>query len=405
MHKALPMLVFCIASALYAVVPLSFSDLKKFDNSPHYQMLLQKQKSLNAAIHDELKWSNPELEGEIERLSSESVSEVERIAALSKHMMTPWSYATHRKMLHNELQAVEYLGRKEKTDLLAELRLLYTQLAIQTQLHHRLQKLHSALNRTQDRIKEQHRQGSISGLEEKLVSVSLFNTHAHMLHVEQQRMALEQELVTRLGLPQSTELFLTTAIDYHLVDLPSRSELFSKARLSSAFLFNAEKVAVAEKRVAFEKGNILPEIGVSAGYKTVNDEMQGTVIGLTLPLPVFNSNRFKVQQSQAELVQTQLSRDLYSAHYENEIRVLYASFEKTVDVFQRYADLFSTDQDMVDDLVYSYEQGWLSVSELLNSLQVYADGLDSYYEHLAHYYETIFQLEKLTEHIFIQFED
>ena len=45
-----------------------------------------------------------------------------------------------------------------------------------------------------------------------------------------------------------------------------------------------------EKDIGLEKGNIFPSLSVAGGYKNVEDEFTGFVIGLSMPIPVLNRN-------------------------------------------------------------------------------------------------------------------
>ena len=56
------------------------------------------------------------------------------------------------------------------------------------------------------------------------------------------------------------------------------------------------------------------------------------------------------------------------------------------------------------NLLYAYQEGWLTLDALLNAVQIEATGLQEYYEQLIAYYADIFRLEAITGARIVTFE-
>jgi hypothetical protein len=59
---------------------------------------------------------------------------------------------------------------------------------------------------------------------------------------------------------------------------------------------------------------------------------------------------------------------------------------------------------MMQSLAFAYQEGWISVPDLLNGVQIEFDGLTDYYQMLIDYYGSLLQLETFTGETFVFLE-
>ena len=57
----------------------------------------------------------------------------------------------------------------------------------------------------------------------------------------------------------------------------------------------------------------------------------------------------------------------------------------------------------MEDLVYSFQEGNITLNELLNAIHTYSDGIHNYYKLMITYYHDIFELEAMTGRKLVNF--
>lgn len=368
--------------------------------SPSGRLLLSERDARLADAQSALQWTNPELEVEREALSSDMENETETLIAVGKSFKTPWAGAAHRKAQRFDKEAIEYDIEYQKLLLLADWKSMYVDLKLKQMLQSQLADFQDMIQEVSQISADRREQGTTSGLEDQLLQMSLFNVKATMLHLNSDIRQLENSFKNQLGVPVKQSLILKSQIGFSKISLNSVQQdgVVASPQLKSL----QSQMASAKKMIAMEKGNVLPELHVTGGYKQVNDELSGSVIGLSIPLPILNTNRAAVQRAQARMMSKSIEYDLTRAELVYKIQESTILIRDAQSLLDEYADMFSSTRVM-SDLVFSFKEGWITLTDLLSGIQVYADALESYYTHLAHYYDTIFYMEVLTGEELVQF--
>ena len=369
--------------------------------SPVGQYLIAQRDARISEYKATLQWSNPELEVEQEMLQSHLENERETVVAFGKTMSTPWSGSSHRNMRRHQLRAVDYDYEQLQRQVLADWKTLYVEIQLKSELQNRLSEFEDMVETVSQIAMDRHEQGTLSGLENQLIQMSQFNVKASMLHLHSELYAQKNHFKRQLGLDVQTPLLLQTQIPFVRVALP---EALEKNQLTESPLLNAQKAQrdAQQHHVAFEKGNILPELHVAAGYKNVNNELKGGVVSVSVPLPILNQNRAAIQKAKSDLAAARINVELTEIELQHRIQEYSALVDEAQWLLNRYAEKFQSTK-LMSGLVFSFQEGWLTLSDLLSGIQVYADALESYYTHLAHYYGYIFQLEVITGQTLVQF--
>ena len=154
----------------------------------------------------------------------------------------------------------------------------------------------SILQIAEDRFK----QGTLSGLQQQLIQLSLQNLQSSLITNKLNQQELLNHFKLDLGLHPGDEIALTDKIVYQAVTLPSEKQAAELIKLHPSMMSLKHFNQAAEKRLNMEKNWILPELSVSGGYKKVNSDLDGFVVGLSFPLPVLNNNRAQIQKQKAE---------------------------------------------------------------------------------------------------------
>ena len=62
---------------------------------------------------------------------------------------------------------------------------------------------------------------------------------------------------------------------------------------------------------------------------------------------------------------------------------------------------FNDAPDMIASALVSYQEGWMSLMELQNAIQIHDNGIQQYFSQLTDYYRSLFELEALTGQILV----
>lgn len=149
-------------------------------------------------------------------------------------------------------------------------------------------------------------------------------------------------------------------------------------------------------QAAAARSAFIPSLNIYGGYKKIEPDYDGYVAGISLSLPLFNRNGAAARKHEAESNIAAQQTQLYLGEISGRIPALTQSIVESQTMLATVADHFEEDLEALNSLLYSYEEGWLTLSELLNAIQIETAGLKDYYDQLIRYYENLFELETMT---------
>jgi len=82
---------------------------------------------------------------------------------------------------------------------------------------------------------------------------------------------------------------------------------------------------------------------------------------------------------------------------------LVIAIHNLADWHQNLPENLNNDSTTISSLISAYEEGWMSLTEMLNAIQIHSNGKQQYYEQLILYYKNIFQLEAITGESLVTF--
>ncbi len=156
-------------------------------------------------------------------------------------------------------------------------------------------------------------------------------------------------------------------------------------------------VEALEKEVGLEKGDIFPSISIAGGYKNVDDQFTGFVLGLSMPIPLLNRNSGGIDRATAEHRKAQAELDLYETARERHLSRLMLAARDEAGLLKQYHGDFALIEEHIKDLALSYREGWIDLGDFLEGIRTYAEGIESYFDMLEDYNDIVFELEGLTE--------
>jgi len=376
-------------------ISIRFEDIDEYalKNSPH-AFLLAKDLELAGAERDvSLRWSNPELTGEMERVDNGSLTLTEYTIALEKELTLPWVGARNRKGRNLELEAARFRKRAATWRLRSTLRRDYIRLKIYQTEAEFLGKFALLMENASDVADARKSEGAISGVEQRLIEMSLLGIRKLINANREEYRALMAEWKTDMGIPPSMNVVLESDIRFIQEGLHShliRTSIGDTTADISGRQLDTQALAADVQR---EKGGILPSLTIAGGYKNVEDSFDGFVVGLSMPIPLLNRNSGNVDRARAEYERARIQLDLYRSARARHLGALIESAGEKADLIERYMENMETIDEQVEDLAVSYREGWMPLAALLEGVDVYADGIEHYFDLLEEYYSAVFELE------------
>ena len=234
-------------------------------------------------------------------------------------------------------------------------------------------------------------------------NLSLFNINARSQAIERMLQSVESQWKVAMGIDASTGLQLLTGIRFQPVALETTARYLSLIPGTPGYRQREMLVQALKSRIQLERGRIIPYFSIFGGTKRVEPSQNGYVAGLSIPLPVLNRNRALVQKQQIELEITVREFERYGQSVRGQIETLVSAIQNLGASLAMMETNFDEAPAMIASMLVSYQEGWMSLMELLNAIQIHDDGIQQYFSQLTDYYRSLIELEALTGQVLVTF--
>jgi len=375
-------------------ISIEFEELDQYASKTSASAkILEKKLQLTLAERDEnLKWSNPEV-----AYDREDVEQAEEFQiTLGKQIEMPWVYFSRRGSWKSRVKAAE-LSRTDNIDrLLAELKSGYVRLKLLDEQQNHLDLLRDIITDASHAASKRQAEGHISGIDEHLIQMFLITMMTQYQSVIQEKRLAEIHWKVQMGIDPGTTLELPTEVDYQVVELPSMSELTGVIENRPGYLSQLAMQEWLKRRAKTERRQLFPSFNLYGGFKKVDSEFDGYVVGVALDLPLFNLNGASVRRFEIESDIAARETEIYRRELSGRIEALISSSEELRQTLSLVADHVDQDMKIAHAILLSYEEGWMSLGDFLNSIQIEVTGMQDYYDQLIDYYSNLFELEAIT---------
>lgn len=177
--------------------------------------------------------------------------------------------------------------------------------------------------------------------------------------------------------------------------LPDLQNLLTMAKENRSDIQYAKLLLQSKSsQLSNEQLKIIPEVSLTLGYKKQSDNLDGLVYGFNLGIPIFNQNGGNIEIAEAELNQSML--EVHSIEKKMEYEVInsfnnlneYVNQLKTIEEFT-----FLSTEEIINTAEYSYEEGEMSLLELIDALRAFTEAFKLKNELLINYHTSYYQLE------------
>jgi cobalt-zinc-cadmium efflux system outer membrane protein len=382
-------------------ISISFDQLENIARaqSPDGKIIESQYRRTLAERDADLQWSNPEVAYDREDVDESKEYQV----TLGKQFEFPWIHLKRRSSWSIRIRSAQFQQQQGMMDHLADLKAGYVAVNVHQQYLSRLQQLREILTDASQFAASRHTEGHLSGVEAHLIQMVVISMNASYQDALQLQREPLAEWQAALGYAADDSLVLESDVAYQPVELQSAAHYASLIESQPGLQARETLQKALSEQAAAERISFIPSINLYGGYKKIDPDLDGYVAGVSLSVPLFNRNGAASRKYEAESDIAAHETQLFRNQTTGRIEALVRSISGSQHMLATVADHFEEDQEALNSLLYSYEEGWMTLSELLNAIQIEIAGLKDYYAQMIRYYENLFELEAMTGETLVSF--
>jgi cobalt-zinc-cadmium efflux system outer membrane protein len=345
-------------------------------------------------------WPNPELSVEVEGVGGSGawrrLDGAETTIAISQPMALAGKVKKRQRVALARVHQTEQAYARQRREMRARTaKAFYAVLAAQEKQILSQQNLKAAqkLYRT---VVQRVTAGKDSPIKETQAAVTVSEQRLALQQAENQ-LALARRQLALLWGADASEYSRASGDFTHIRSVPSAERVLAQCDTHPATLQWQASVAEAEAEVALAKADPVPDITLTGGYKRYEDQGQDTaVLGLALPLPLFNRNQGAKERATLALgrtrrLQRQAEVSLFTTLKNRHQRLTLAAAQaKTLqdEILPRVVEAYQAS-------ITAYEQGKFDYLETLEAQRELFTMKNRVLDALTQYHEAHADLEAL----------
>ena len=345
---------------------------------------------------------NPTLAYDLEYLDGQTQNEYEQYLYLSKEFRTPGHFRALREMRDSRIDGLYQENERDRLEWLASSKYGFIQIVLLQEELAQMELLMHQLNLLREVSTLRSAEGEVSTLNHRLIDLGSYQLQSE---IEERKGELNRKRLlwkNRMGFNEEVELrfegsFSTKPDSY--IEFDRIVQLMEESPAAIADRLSAQSASLA---ISLENSRRFPSIEISAGYKQLNPNWNGFLVGVAIPLPVLNTNREAIEQARAlervessNLIKRQNERRSMAIQLLDELR-------RTQGQLDRFPDYLHQPEVFMNTLLISYEEGTQSLNDFLNTIQLMVNNYQTKYDLLENAYGVILKLEAMTGHTVIQ---
>jgi cobalt-zinc-cadmium efflux system outer membrane protein len=242
------------------------------------------------------------------------------------------------------------------------------------------------------------KKGYIAEVDLIRIRLQFVDFQSQVIHAVQDANAARADLRVLLVLSPTTELLLTTELDYHRVEpdimVLRRVALDVRPDIRVKRLTQSQRMADLKLAKAYR----YPDVTVGGGYAVQGaqgpDNQQQVALNMGVPLPLFNRNQGGIMQAEvaAQAAEADLRKTLIQV--ENQVDIAYRNLLESRRLVEAYRAGVLEDARLTLTIVEkAYERGGATILDLLDAARTSRTIQQNYIEALFSYQRNVFLLE------------
>lgn len=276
----------------------------------------------------------------------------------------------------------EIVLRQLKLDLRNTLTTLQFQNAVQKLYKEQIESTEKLIQAYQSQLK----QGNISQAEYIRLKAAAMLFKKELIEATKEYESASANLKTILGLTSNYDIEITESLEVpksKISEIELENWTKQAHELLPDILLTKNMALQADKQLAIEKAERVPDLAFSVNYDRAGNIMQNFVgVGLSFDLPLFNKNKGAIQEARIEIEKRVLEYDNKIIQNSNDIQEAYNHYKQSLEL---YTSIEPNYEETLDQLVSSYHQNFTNKNV---SLVSYLDFIDAYLENKTLILET-----------------
>lgn len=251
---------------------------------------------------------------------------------------------------------------------------------------------HRALGIAQGRVKA----GKVSPIELTRAQVQLAELELEATRAQRDRRLAEDRLQLVMGQSVVSEL-RPQGDATRLPEVPATSRLLSALAASAELRSAQTTIDQQEAAFALEKTQRIPDLNVSVGSQySAADRERVNLVGLSMPLPLFNRNQGNILAAARRADQSRDLRNAAELRLRNEIQAAAAQWQSAQVEIQAFeSTILPSAQQAVDSTARGFEMGKFAFLDVLDAQRTLIQSRAQYIQSLAVATDSWVQLERV----------
>jgi cobalt-zinc-cadmium efflux system outer membrane protein len=246
-------------------------------------------------------------------------------------------------------------------------------------------------------VGDQVKAGAVSSVEKSRAEVALASSRVESARRSRELEAARVRMAATWG---STTVAFTEAVgglDDTLAPLPAEQTLLRQVEENPDLARWATELSARRARVALEQSRRIPDVTLGGGSRWFNEtDDNAFVVGLTVPLPLFDRNQGGVLEANQRLAKAAEQRRAADVEVKTALSTAYQSLAATYDaVVALQRDVLPKAQAAFDGATTAYRRGVFRYLDVLDSQRTLFALRSEYLDTLAAHYVAIARVERL----------
>lgn len=325
-------------------------------------------------------YPNPTLSATHEELEDGATEASESYLNLSQRLEWPGTRSARQEEAVRRAEAARARLAADSAHLAFRVKEAYTRAARAERTLEALRRVTYVFREGARRADERYREGDISRYDRRRIQVERTRYETRLADAELEAAALGRDLAL-LVMPQGDAVELRPAAEALAEPAPpGAGDVTLAAALDRRAEMEVAGAALAAARSATDatRGQRIPDLTATGGFKRQSDGLTGVFLGLSLPVPIWDRRAGAVDAAVARTRAAEDRASLTRRQVENDVRRAlerYRSLNRRADLLDRGP--LEEPGDLLDMAQVAYAEGEMELVELLDAAEAFLDARES----------------------------
>ncbi len=321
--------------------------------------------------------------------------ETEQIYALSMPMDFIWKRTWKRNVAEKRRDARRLMYEQDKADALFVLRDTYYKILLLRQNEKTLKDFLGKFGEFEETTRERFDAGDVPELD--IIKLSAERSRiVRRIRAAQSEADVETNKLALMLNIEGGELVCSGSLTFVPLRL-TIDELLARAVRERADVRASEAAADSSRaNLTLAEREALPAVGIEAGYKTVTGGFKGFVLGVLVPLPIFNRNQSGVASATAELNSELTAYELRRTTASYEVKTIYGRLSRIEDRVRDIEGQLAPSREVTSITRVAYEEGESSLLDVLDAVRSEIEIQMEYHAAVHDHMTAVSELERAT---------